>query len=187
MLCSTTNCDSCSMCRSRLYRSQILLALKNFPFAFCQRQKMKSGTAKTRNIFFAFFTRQNLEWLWEKSSRPWWPSGLEHVSSNSSRHSLKDPGSNPRSGLRYWSLRVRNGLSLFKKWSRLWRSIELYLEWGNPVDKATQINPDSWPRSAPTLKIHSRAASSVGVTSPFQRSQHMKQFRRKADKKMGEE
>ena len=27
-------------------------------------------------------------------NRPWWPSGLERVS-NSSRHSLEDPGSNP--------------------------------------------------------------------------------------------
>ena len=39
--------------------------------------------------------------------RPWWLSGLELVS-NSSRHSLEDPGSNPCSGLLYQSLRSRN-------------------------------------------------------------------------------
>ena len=33
------------------------------------------------------------------------------------------------------------------------------------------------------LRLHSRAASSVGVTSPFQRSQHRKQFWRRADHK----
>ena len=49
--------------------------------------------------------------------------------------------------------------------------------------KAPQTNPDSHPRSEPALELHSRAASSVGITSPFQRSQHRKQFRRKADKK----
>ena len=32
--------------------------------------------------------------------QPWWLSGLECVS-NLSRHSLQDPGSNPRSGLQY--------------------------------------------------------------------------------------
>ena len=31
-------------------------------------------------------------------NRPWWPSGLEGVS-NSSRHSLEDPGSNPARGI----------------------------------------------------------------------------------------
>ena len=31
------------------------------------------------------------------------------------------------------------------------------------------------------LELHSRAASSVGVTSPFQWSQHRTQFWRKAD------
>ena len=46
-----------------------------------------------------------------------------------------------------------------------------------------QTNPDSQPRSVPALELHSRAASSVGVMTPFQRSQHRKQFRRKADKK----
>ena len=53
-------------------------------------------------------------------------------------------------------------------------------EWGNPIDKAPQTNPDSWPRSEPALELHSRAMSSVGLTSPFQRSQHRKQFWRKA-------
>ena len=48
---------------------------------------------------------------------------------------------------------------------------------------APQTNLDSQPRSVPALELHSRAASSVGITSPFQRSQHRKQFRRKADKK----
>ena len=37
--------------------------------------------------------------------------------------------------------------------------------------------------SKPALELHSRAASSVGITSPFQRSQHRKQFPRKADNK----
>ena len=46
-----------------------------------------------------------------------------------------------------------------------------------------QTNPDSWPRSALTLELLSRAASSVGVTSPFQRSQHRKQFWRRVDHK----
>ena len=32
--------------------------------------------------------------LTTKTDRQWWLSGLEHVS-NSSRHSLEDPGSNP--------------------------------------------------------------------------------------------
>ena len=45
---------------------------------------------------------------------------------------------------------------------------------------APQTNPDSRPRSEPTLKLHSRATSSEGITSP---SQHRKQFLRKADKK----
>ena len=40
------------------------------------------------------------------------------------------------------------------------------------------------PRSELALELHSRAASSVGGTSPFPRSQHRKQFWRKADKKM---
>ena len=53
-------------------------------------------------------------------------------------------------------------------------------EWGNPIDKASQTNPDSQPRSESTLEIYSRAASSVGITSPFQWSQHRKQFSRKA-------
>ena len=35
-----------------------------------------------------------------------------------------------------------------------------------------------------TLELHSRAEPSVGVMSPFQRSQHRKQFWRKADKKI---
>ena len=34
-------------------------------------------------------------------------------------------------------------------------------------------------------ELHSRAASSVGITSPFQRSQKSKQFWRKADNKKG--
>ena len=28
-------------------------------------------------------------------------------------------------------------------------------EWGNPIDKAPQTNPDSWPRSEPALELHS--------------------------------
>ena len=47
--------------------------------------------------------------------------------------------------------------------------------------EAPQTNPDSRPRSVPALELHSRAASSVGITSPFQQSQQRKQFRRKAD------
>ena len=56
-------------------------------------------------------------------------------------------------------------------------------EWGNPTDKAPQTNSDSWPRSAPALELLSRAASSVGVTSPFQWSQRRKQLWRRADQK----
>ena len=41
-----------------------------------------------------------------------------------------------------------------------------------------QTNPDTQPRSEPALELHSRAASSVGITSLLQRSQHKKQFRR---------
>ena len=37
-------------------------------------------------------------------------------------------------------------------------------EWGKPIDKAPQTNPDSWPRSAPALELHSRAASSVSFS-----------------------
>ena len=51
------------------------------------------------------------------------------------------------------------------------------------INKAPQTNPDSRLRSAPALELHSTAESSVGITSPFQRSRHRKQFRRKADKK----
>ena len=36
--------------------------------------------------------------------------------------------------------------------------------------KALQTNPNTQPRSEPALELHSRAASSVGITSPFQRS-----------------
>ena len=54
-------------------------------------------------------------------------------------------------------------------------------KWGNQIDKAPQTNPDSRPRSAPSLKLLSRATSSVGITSLFQRSQQWKQFWRKAD------
>ena len=53
----------------------------------------------------------------------------------------------------------------------------------NPIDNAPQTNQDSRPRSDPTLELHSKAASSVGITSTFQRSKHKKQFWRKADKK----
>ena len=52
---------------------------------------------------------------------------------------------------------------------------------GNPIDKAPQTNPDTCPRSEPALELHSKATSSVGITSPFQRSQHRKQFKTKAD------
>ena len=52
------------------------------------------------------------------------------------------------------------------------------------LDKSPQTNPDSQPRSAPALELLSSAESSVGVTSPFQRSQHREQYRRKADKKI---
>ena len=39
----------------------------------------------------------------KKKNRPWWLSSLEHVS-NSNRHSLEDPGSNPAQGENYiWS------------------------------------------------------------------------------------
>ena len=48
---------------------------------------------------------------------------------------------------------------------------------------APQTNPDSQRRTAPTLELLSRAVSSVGVTSPIQRSQHRKQFWRRVDHK----
>ena len=41
---------------------------------------------------------------------------------------------------------------------------------------APQTNPDSQQRSKPALELHSRATSSLGITSPFQQSQHRKQF-----------
>ena len=44
-------------------------------------------------------------------------------------------------------------------------------------------NPDTLSWSEPALDLHSRATSSVGVTSPFQQSQHRKKFRKRADKK----
>ena len=56
-------------------------------------------------------------------------------------------------------------------------------EWGNPIDNAPQTNPDSWPRSEPAPELHSRAASSIGIKSPFQQSQHRKQFWRRVDHK----
>ena len=42
---------------------------------------------------------------------------------------------------------------------------------------------DNRPRSVPALELLSRAASSVGVIEPFQRSQHREQSRRRADRK----
>ena len=51
-------------------------------------------------------------------------------------------------------------------------------------DIAPQTNLDSLPKSKPALELHSRAVSSVGIKSPFQRSQHRKQFQREADKKI---
>ena len=44
------------------------------------------------------------------------------------------------------------------------------------MDKAPKTSPDSRPRLEPALDLHSRAASSVGIKSPFQRSQQRKQF-----------
>ena len=44
----------------------------------------------------------------------------------------------------------------------------------------------NYPRSAPTLELHSRTVSNVSVTSPFQRSQHRKQFWRKVNHKKRE-
>ena len=64
------------------------------------------------------------------SCGPWWPSGLERVS-NSSRHSLEDPGSNPRLGLPYRSLRS---------------SARLYLGIRKPnLQSSPKNNLDSWP------------------------------------------
>ena len=42
------------------------------------------------------------------------------------------------------------------------------------------------PGSEPTLELHSRAATSVGGTSPLRLSQHMKKFQMKADDKKTE-
>ena len=49
---------------------------------------------------------------------------------------------------------------------------------GLRVYKVPKTNPDSQPRSEPVLELHCRAASSVGVMSPFQRSQNRKQFKK---------
>ena len=49
------------------------------------------------------------------------------------------------------------------------------------MNKAPQTNLDTQPRTEPALELHSRAASSVGVTSPFQQSEHRKQFWRRVD------
>ena len=62
-------------------------------------------------------------------------------------------------------------------------TINPILQWRRIDSGVAGFNPDSRPRSEPTLELNSRAASSVGIMSPFQRSQHRKQFRRKADKK----
>ena len=48
----------------------------------------------------------------ELLNRPWWPSGLECVS-NSSRRSLKDPGSNPA-----WVQLMEKILTKKELWSR---------------------------------------------------------------------
>ena len=71
---------------------------------------------------------------------------------------------------------VKIGLAIMDP---LWMSMDLnrchryrgqaLWEWGNTIDKAPKTNPDTRPRSEPTLELHSRAASSVGITSPFQR------------------
>ena len=53
-------------------------------------------------------------------------------------------------------------------------------------NKALQPNLDSPPRSEPTLELHSRAMSSVGINSLFQWSQHRTQFWRKAEKNNSE-
>ena len=63
-----------------------------------------------------------------------------------------------------------------------------YLAFGEALSSMRKPNwkcspNQSGPRTEPSLELHSRAASSVGVKSPFQQSQHRKQFRRKADKK----
>ena len=47
-------------------------------------------------------------------NQPWWPSGLSCQVSNSSRDRCFGLRFQSSSGLRYWSLRVRNNLSLFK-------------------------------------------------------------------------
>ena len=60
----------------------------------------------------------------------------------------------------------------------------LYMRMHTQVNRAPQTNLATQPRSEPALELHSRAASSVGVKSPFQQSHHRKQFRRKADKKL---
>ena len=68
------------------------------------------------------------------------------------------------------------------QWHRIDGAVVVWIwEWGNPIDKPLHTNRDSRPRSAPTLELHSRAASSVGITSPLQRSRHRKQFQRKAN------
>ena len=51
------------------------------------------------NPFFGFSVLKTLK-INKSTNRPWWPSVVEGVS-NSSRHSLEAPGSNPCSGLQY--------------------------------------------------------------------------------------
>ena len=72
-----TNWFSCTFCRSWLLK-------------FCRSIRQISGIYYF--IIFKVVTRH--------LNRPWWMIGLERVS-NSRRHSLKDPVSNPCSGLQY--------------------------------------------------------------------------------------
>ena len=65
------------------------------------RRRLSSSNAIKIILILTIFINVDKQIIWQtitaKLNRPWWPSGLEHVS-NSSRHSLKDPGSNPEYG-----------------------------------------------------------------------------------------
>ena len=117
---------------------------------------------------------------WQKLvslNRSWWPSGLTYDVTAVKccmvcfRSQVWIPA---------WDNNI-NGSEV--EVSCLQRSIELYL--GMRKIQSTKLRKPiwtHWPRSEPALELHSRAVSSVGITSSLQQSQHRKQFQRKTDK-----
>ena len=97
---------------------------------------------------------------WPKGIQPWWLGG-RRWSDNRLHSALVD--------------RILLGENI--------TDMSMFYVYMVPTPTYMCYNPDSWPRSVPALELHSRAASRVGVTSPFQQSQHREQFRRKANKK----